>query len=236
MLSVIAKEYQMNTKFLKSIPKSLNLLVIGSLVTLLTKVFVFNHIPEPIAGIHEIGIVFEGLLASVFASYVFYLIVIHTKEFKDKTTLSEHLIPWARRIVGDCRGTLAEVSKATQIRLDFENLDKASLDAAFLQIDPNSQPPLLLDLKTHANWLQYLNEKKQRSKEAIRKLFDQMKYLDAEFVMRITKIDNCSHFMALGTMVRHPISNTNMEAFSPSFYKYYRACRDLETYINNEYQ
>ncbi len=106
-------------RFVTTIPKTLNLLAVASLILLLLKVFVFNHIPQPFAGLYELGIVFEGLLASIFASYAFYLIVVHVKGVRDQTIISPHITKWAQRVVGDCVSQLNDFTKASGTALEL---------------------------------------------------------------------------------------------------------------------
>ncbi|MDF2627279.1 MAG: hypothetical protein K0R39_1110, partial [Symbiobacteriaceae bacterium] len=71
-------------RFVTTIPRVLNWSVILSLLTLLIKIVLLNRLPESFPGANQLGIVVEGILGSMVASYVFYLVVVHTKEIKDK--------------------------------------------------------------------------------------------------------------------------------------------------------
>lgn len=66
-----------NRLFLRTIPSALNWLASATAATLLLKIFLLNQMAEPIPGFMQLGLVFEGILASVLASYIFYLIVVH---------------------------------------------------------------------------------------------------------------------------------------------------------------
>ncbi len=61
---------------IRTIPSALNWLASATVATLLLKVFLLNQIEEHISGLMQLGFVFEGVLASVLASHVFFLIVV----------------------------------------------------------------------------------------------------------------------------------------------------------------
>ena len=113
----------MNRIFFRTIPRSLNWLAAFSLTVLLLKVFLLNKISEPIAGMSELGVIVEGILGSVIASYVFYLIVVHLKELADKRVIYPHVTKWACRVVGDCNSQLSAVSIQIEAPLDFHHLE-----------------------------------------------------------------------------------------------------------------
>ena len=82
---------------LRSIPLSLirllrttrpeaNVLAGLALLSLILKVLVFNRIRAFFYRAYEMGLVVEAILASIVASYVFYLLVLHLREQSDKGT------------------------------------------------------------------------------------------------------------------------------------------------------
>ncbi len=218
--------------YLKTIPKALNWLGLASLFVLIIKIFSLNRIPELFRGGYELGIVFEGLLASVFASYVFYLIVVHIKEVRDKSIIYPHITKWAKYVVGDCRCQIFAFANISGEELDFASLTVDNLKLAFTKIDPHSKAPLLLgSANNYANWIQYLDYYRKRSKNYIAKIMAQLIYLDAEIVVFLTAVDDCSHFSFTETFAHIPIRNSDMSAFANEFHSYLGACRQLERYL-----
>lgn len=194
--------------------------------------FYFNHVPEHFRGCYELGVVFEGLLASVFASYAFYLIVVHTKETRDKAVIYPHITKWARCVVGDCMSQLNDFAKASGVPLDIAALTEDAIADALKRIDPHANAPLLFALNNYANWLQYWFHYRTRSKAYISKIMARLIYLDAPLVSFLTAIDDCSHFFVVESVSRTPIRNTDMSAFAKSFYDYCLACRRLEQHLD----
>src|SRR6185369_10178709 len=130
--------------FIRTIPPTLNWLALISLALLLLKIFVFDKLPEPVRGLSNLGIVFEGLLASVLASYVFYLIIVHLKGFNDRRHVYPFIMKWADRIVGVCRGQLRDVGKAAGMNLQLSSVTHADIETAMKVVNPHTEAPLLI--------------------------------------------------------------------------------------------
>lgn len=217
-------------------PAFLNLLSSLTVLTLLTKLFVFNNINEPFKGLNELGIVFEGLMASILASHIFYLVVVHLKEQNDKKTIYPHIIQWSRRVVADCISQLKEFEKTTGVKLDFESLKEADLNSAMSKIHPRGQAPMVLGASgQHASWMQFLESYRLRTKGYLTKILSQIVFLEADIVSRITKIDECNHFYSMEMIANIPIGNKDLSNFSKSFFEYYQNCLSLNYLIDSKY-
>src|SRR5574344_2108729 len=120
--------HKVDHMFLKTIPRSLNILISVALITLLLKVFLLNGVPEVFNGAYELGVILEGVLGSVLASYVFYLIVVHLKEVNDKKVVYSHIIKWAKLVVGDCKSQLIDFGRESKIDLPFLSLTQGQVD------------------------------------------------------------------------------------------------------------
>ncbi len=218
-------------RFFSTAPKGLTCLAITSLALLLIKVFFLNTIVEPFRFLNELGIFFEGILASIFASYVFYLIVVHIKEHSDRAVIFPHIIKWSRQVVGGCKHQLDAFGNATGITLDLNTLTKDAVNTAFSKIAPYSEAPLVFSSNQKANWIQYLDFYRTRNYEHIQKILAQLIFVDAKLVALLTVIDDSGHFSTIRMAASTRLANTDLSAFAPDFYKYCVACRDLETHI-----
>lgn len=223
----------MSLLYLRTIPKTLNWLALVSLVVLALKVFVLNSTPQLFRGAYELGVVFEGVLGSTLASYVFYLIVVHVKETNDKRVISPHISRWATRIVGQCKQQIAAFESASGVKLELDSLTQEQVDGAFSKINPRSKAPLAFSLTESANWIQYLAYHKDRTNRYISKILSQLIFLDAPLVSLLTQIDDSDHFYVVESLVHIPIGNANLSTFSTAFYKYCVACRALKLYLQD---
>jgi hypothetical protein len=220
--------------YLKTIPKTINWLALLSTVLLLVKIIVLNRIVEPIRFLYEVGIVFEGVLASVLASCVFYLIVVHLKETMDKHIIYSIVTPWASKVIQDCKLQLVEFTRETGIEMIFEKLTQANIDEAFKKINPENER--IFSLGNKANWIQYLYNSTEHSKRYIKKIESQLIFLQASLVSLLMNIDECGHFLAMKNHVKYSKSMkyNDLTTFSKDFFDYCNACKALDTYLKND--
>lgn len=217
-------------RFVKSASREANTLAAVALAALLGKVGFLNDIPEAFSGAYELGVVSEAVLVSLVSSYVFYLLVVHAKETSDRAILGPFVRKHAGIVVSRCKLQLEELSKASKVSLALSTVTSTAVSEAFSHIDPRSSAPMIL-LETpllHANWIQYFDEHAKVSKESIRKLFDQLPFLDVEFVRILTEIDDCHHVNHLSYQAPKDLRNPDLGAWANAFYKYCAFCRELE--------
>ncbi len=218
----------------KSIPKAANILTVIAFIGLAIKASYLNQIPSPYIWMVNTGPIVEGVLCSIIASYIFFLFVVHIREESDRHTIAPYLDKHIARIIGECNSQLGEISKAAGISLSFEILTLQDVSAAFTQLSPYSNAPLLLAMPaTYANWLQYLEYHNQRTKECIKRVLDQSRYLTAQQIALLTAIDDCSHFHSIKLIQFQKINNLNMAPFASLFFDYCNHCNELRIYYDN---
>jgi len=108
-------------RFLRSARPEANLLAASALAALLLKILVLNRFPALFFGAYELGLVVEAILASVVASYVFYLFVVHLKSQSDKGAVQPYIVKHTTRVVEDCQSQLLEISKLSGISISLAN-------------------------------------------------------------------------------------------------------------------
>lgn len=223
------------TKLVRTASSEANALAISAGFLLLVKILLLNRFPGWFFGAYELGIIVEAVLASVLASYVFYLLVVRVKEESDRDVLRPYLEKHSRRIVGECISQVREISKASGITLDFTTVTASDVKSAFSAIAPYSPAPLVVSAQPlqHANWLQYFEFHNERSKASIRKLFDQLPFLDPVHVSVLTDIDDCAHFAQMRAVSNQQIRNTDLSVFSGCFHEYCVLCQGLNKHLAN---
>jgi len=227
-------------KLIMTAPKFLNIAALFSVVAsalfsvvaLVVKIMWLNKIQEKFDGAHELGLIVEAVLLSFVASYVFYLVVVQLKEMNDKKVIYPLILKWSNIVVGSCSGQLNEISKASGISLELENITKEMVSEAFKKVDPNGQAPLLLVYPNiYANWLQYMIYHEQRTKEYADKVISQMLYVESQFISKVVEVEDCSHFKHVKSIGSGPINNANMSFMAGLFYDYCMLCRELKAQI-----
>ena len=215
---------------IKTGSREANVLVISAIAALLLKILLLNRYPAQFYGAYEIGIIVEAVLASVVASYVFYLMVVHVKEHSDRELLRPYVEKHSKALVRICTAQISDLAKASAVDLDFNTLEESKISSAFSKIDPYSAAPLIISIQTlqQANWFQYFNSNKVKTSESVRKLFVQLPFLDARIVSDITAIDDCTHFATVELLSSIVTKNKDLSAFSSSFFEYCQLCKQLD--------
>jgi len=222
-----------SSKYILTIPKPVNWLALAALGLLLLKVLVLNQISEVFHGAHELGTVFEGVLASVLASYAFYIIVVHMKYVQNCSAIYPRVTRWIKLIVNEYKAQLIQFQAASGVELIPETLTEQHVAEAFKRIHPYENAPLLVSANQNATWMQFLEYNKNRAKDHISKIISQLVFLDAELVSLLKEIEDCPHFQIMEFIVYNKISNQDLSNLSKSFFEYCEACKALDNYFQN---
>ncbi|MGQ2921873.1 MAG: hypothetical protein ACT6SF_08315 [Hydrogenophaga sp.] len=216
---------------IRSANPAATLLAALALLGLIIKATILNQIAAPWPSLHDLGIVADSILASIVASYAFYILVVHLKDERDKRTLAQYIDRHTNKLIGHCKSQLSDISKVSGLALDLQNVDLVSVTQAFAKIDPNSKAPLVLGRHLQAaNWLQYFNHYRTRSGESFAKLISQIIFLEPEHVRLLANIDDCSFFGTTPLLAEIGVRNKDLTAFDSEFMKYCEACRSLSLY------
>lgn len=220
--------------FLKSASRGATYLAGGALAALAAKVLILNRWPAPSTFLYDFGVLVEAILASVVASYVFYLFVIHLKEVNDRKAVGPYIDRHSRRVIGNCESQLLEIGKVAGPAVSLENVSLQTITVALSKIPPYSNAPLLLGPTTnkYANWFEYFDYHKQRTRESIARVMAQLIYVDAKRVSLLAAVDDCSHFSMISHLLHTPVSNHDMSAFSSTFHDYCMLCLALKQHMS----
>lgn len=144
-----------------------NFLAALALILLTVKVLIFNNISGLFPQAYQIGLIFEAILTSIIASYIFYIIVVHTKEVSDKQTLQPYITRHTRSIVESCELLLDEISSNSNIKLNFNSISLKDISECFKVIDPKSKTQELVQTgyRTYvqADWIKRFQNNQLRT-------------------------------------------------------------------------
>jgi hypothetical protein len=217
-------------RLLRSARPEANLFAASATTLLVLKVLVLNRFPAFFSGAYELGLIVERILASIAASYVFYLLVVHLKAQSDKAAVQPYIAKHTTRVVGDCHSQLLEISRLTGVDISLANATIELVTDAFKKIAPHSDAPLIISPAVHANWFQYFYHHRIRTRQSISRLFSQLAYIDAELVSLLAAVDDCSHFSQIEMMQNINVKNKDLSAWASTFYGYCDLCRKLNVY------
>ncbi|MBE5201990.1 hypothetical protein IG612_05035 [Pectobacterium sp. FL60-S17] len=177
---------------LRSVDAVYHWIGISSLAILLFKVVVLNDIPAPVRFMSSVSPVVEGVLGSVIASYIFYLLCIHPPIFAAKKTTADFEHSILLRIKLSFESHLRGISPT----LNYDSTEQ-EIYAVFLALAPSSKTsPLGVpgDPSVKFDWFIYFQDSNQHIHTNVMRLLDSRLALDIETINTLNKISSCTWF------------------------------------------
>lgn len=224
-------------KLIKALRRDLSTIFLLSLASILLIDFWLIDTPEIFLGGYKLGQIIYKVSLSYISAFIFYFLVVHMKQQKDKENLKSYLGKKTRMVIASYKAIIKSLAKESGLEVESEYLKDSEIKIICSKINPHAEAPLLLDYRStkplYANWIQYLAYEKRRSDAAIEKIFMKMPFLDTILVNKLANIEDCSYFMQIPQVERTmPIKNQDIQFLSNSIMKYRDMIADLENYIN----
>lgn len=210
-------------KSIKSVRKSLLGIFFLALFVIFLIEFPLSDIPELFKGGAKLGKLIYTICISYISAFIFYFIVIHIKEQKDKNNVNnflkiqtstiiiynERLLMYLREgsginvvpIYSSKKEVESIIKKNNQIKEVPRYPSKKEVELICERIDPNSPgPSVVVPLNGIArgdmvsNWLELLKYFKSLTEETIKKIYIVMNFLDSEYLKLIISIENSRYF------------------------------------------
>ncbi len=172
---------------------------------------------------------------SYIASFVFYFLVIHLQQENDKDKLYPYIIKNAEHIIGCSLGLIHDICRGSNIDIKSKYPTDEDLDSICKSINFNARSPFLVNqFALNLTWLENFEYYKSRSDHAINNIMQLNKFLDADFIIYLIKIDNCQLFKGINNYKRCNINNQNITFVKDDLIEYFKIIRILENYIDIE--
>lgn len=177
---------------LRSVDAAYHGIGLGSLAILLFKVVVLNDIPAPVRFMSSVSPVVEGVLGSVIASYIFYLLCIHPPIFSAKKNTADFAHPILLRIKLSFESDLRGISST----LNVDSTEQEFV-AAFTALSPFSNTaPMAISVNPliNADWFQFFQNSNQHIHTNVMHLLESGLDLDSKTRSTLSKISSCNWF------------------------------------------
>jgi hypothetical protein len=215
-------------RFLRSTPRAANLFALATLLLWLFKVLFLDTIPGPFRAAYDIGRVFEGILSSIIAAWVFYLFFGLLPEEHRKSHITPFVLQSIATIVGDANSILQEVAKASGETLPFSRVSERRLARAFTKVSFNSPTTMLVDLSgRHASWLEFFRMRRERTRQRIAEVKEMVRYVSPDVTALILSIGHNGFFTMAETTEHYAAARRDLGSFAGEFYKYLVEAREL---------
>ncbi len=223
------------TQVLCTASREANVLVLIATAFLLVKILILNKIPAVFPGAYEIGLWVDSILASIIASYAFYIVVVHIKERSDKKLLQPYIHRHAGAIVGQCAAQIKAFSEASSVEFDLNSITESKVNEAFQKLQPYGQSKLIAELTQpirYASWMDSMIYYMREANARIAKIISQPLGLDASIVEILTRVEDCDHFSSLKIFESVRMGAQDLTNFSGRFYQYCQVCLELKKQID----
>ena len=220
-------------KFILSINKTINILVIISLTMILLNDLWFHKLPELFDGGEKLLNSLYNLAMGYLVSYVFYLVVVRYKEYKDEVHIDSVVLPLVNEVIKSSE-LVNECIKGIDTAGTLDLNDKESLKTFFKQKKFNDNIPRVAGtfLYAPATWADFLEGQKQLSRKNIQRAFSFISHLDPELIRLLTSLDNSGYFISLVFISKFTddLKKGDMESLAESYFEYHKCVVQLKVY------
>jgi len=221
--------------YVRSVNLVLTILVVAAIISIIIMEGWLLDIPEIVTWGSEFGSVYYKLCIAMISSYIFYFIVVHLKNMRDKEWLDPVVSRHVAEIVGNYKFQIRAIKHEAGIDSEKEyfiwNDDKARLIEIFSKVKTKGKTPLINDAGVAFSWLEFLHLMMRKTMTDINFLLEKIQFLDSELVNILSLIQYCEYFQTIDLIVRQrEFENEDLSFFGELFYMYGTYCAYLETY------
>jgi hypothetical protein len=210
--------------------RSASIFTLLSTVLLGIKIFLLNSIPAFSGVVYELGVVLDGLLISIIASYIFYLFTVHLKELNTKRLTYPYLYRKTFFVISECEKILRDIERQANMELMLDEITSEELKFALSKISFDSSAPLKIG-PIQANWKQYLDYHEDRTKNIVSQLFSRIGFLEPEHIVMLDAIQESPHINTGSSLRSFLIGNPDLSAYGATLYHYCEKCLELKKYM-----
>jgi hypothetical protein len=225
--------------YVRTMRTPLNVLFVVAVLAVLLIKFWLASVHELFRGGAKIGELVSALCFAYVTSYVFYFVVQHVKNQRDRDNLYPYIAMWTARIAGDAKAVVSEFKKASGAEFSNEYPLAEQTEAMLKNVSPRKPGPMWIVVNGQAqpgSWVQFLLDRKTRSEGAIRDIYTHIQLLDAEFVRLLVEVQKCSYFGLLDSLVWLPFNNADFSTVSNVFQQYLDRIKALDDYAQMKFE
>ena len=222
-------------ELIKTLRKDLSFIFILCLAIVLCINFWFIDIPELFKNGSKVGILIEKLCLSYISAFIFYFLVVHTKQQKDKKHIYEFVAEKSLHIISYGQTIGRDLAKDANVKLKEYYPSKDELIEICYKIDPYSEPSTLVSRFGHKlNWFLHFENYRQETMTAINEIYAKMPFLDAKLINHLSLIESSNFFSFTKGMQNLPFKakNENLLNFSDTIFNYLNTVKEFEEFYN----
>ncbi|WP_274008778.1 hypothetical protein [Vibrio parahaemolyticus] len=216
--------------------KSVSINYVVNALFVVSCVFVVCHdlwwvdLPESFDGGGELLNSSYNLAMGYVVSFVFYLLVVRYKEYRDSVYVNNVTLPLIERII-DSSNLVNECLFGNESEKDLEVLKRKLKTLKYTGYIPKIAKTFLYSATT---WDVFLIQEKQNSQQNIKRLFKFVSHLEPELIDTITRLESCNYYLSLVFVNRYTdeMKNRTMEELAESLAQHNEIIGELKVFVN----
>ncbi len=181
--------------FLKVRPALLILLSVAILTYFSIEFFLIGY-PELFKGANKLGQLFSKLSVSYMAAFIFYFIVVHIKNEKDKENINEYVGQKVYSILTSAHLFIQPFLQIENRNASFSDLDLKKLRSLLASIKREAKDaPFSFEGETeNGTWLDWWEYLKESTFKSLKEIFVRYNHIDTKLIKILTRIENSAFF------------------------------------------
>ncbi|MEO1255397.1 MAG: hypothetical protein AAFY41_11015 [Bacteroidota bacterium] len=200
--------------------------------------FYLINIPELFPGAYELGQFVLKISISYVSAFIFYFVVVHLKNEKDKSNVSDFVGITVHQIIDHGKDFVIPLLKIKDPNLAFEYPESRSELEDIMNVDPYLRQAPLHRGADQLNWLEYYDHLIRVTQTSIDNVLRRMNFLDSELVKLLTRLEQSLLFKQFGlmpTLMNLRPENCKLSLLTTQLESYLKLIKDLEVYANKHY-
>ena len=214
--------------YFKTVRKELKILLFVAILGYFIE-NILGRYKEVFFGASVFGDFFSKLSISYISAFIFYFIVVHIKNQKDKNNINEFVGYEIFQIIINGHLLISPLRKDIDKGIQFEYLDNKKLFDLLASVDRTAtDSPLILNGR-NANWNDWYEYLKNNTEKSINKIMVRYTNLDSELIKLLTRVENSFFFTQFDMLftVKH---DTSFKCFQIPLMTYLNLIQELERY------
>ncbi len=200
-----------------------------ALVVVVGNIFWWSNWPELFSGGSELMTLLANLAIGYLVSYVFYLVVVRYKEYRDEKCVISIILPFVEKII---KHSVLINKKIINDESIF--LSKDDLKSRLSSIKCNDLIPKSF-FSPETTWDFFLIQEKHVCQQQIQRLFLFISRIEPELIQLISDLDDCLYYSHLVYIKNYPedMRSENLAHISNSLYDHNVIIQKLQGYLNS---
>ena len=218
-------------KYFFKVRTDLQTLLVTAILTYFLIELCFNNYQEIFTGANKIGQFFSKLSISYISAFIFYFIVVHIKNEKDKENINEYVGHKVYDILTSAHLFVQPFLKIENKKASFEDLDINKLRTLLNSIQRNSKDaPYIIDGE-NGTWLDWWEYLKDSTFKSFNQIYNRYNHIDTKLIKILTRLENSLFFTQWNMLYVNEYDKT-FGLYSEQIKMYLSQVKDLQEYAD----